>query len=108
MSEPIFKVEGREPIVVDNRLTKAEIKQALDEIERLSLKKWPNADASVEGIRNTNYEWHRQKIPRQRFRTIFKIDRSLMKIVIIAILLRTQDTYDETVRKLYMEDKGET
>lgn len=105
MTEPVFTIEGREPVVVDRRLTKAEIKLALDEIERLSFKKWPNAHISVEGIRSTNYEWHRQKIPGHRFRTIFQINRSLMKIIIIAILVRTDSTYDETVRKLYLEAK---
>jgi hypothetical protein len=105
MSEAYYEVLGREPLMVDNRLTKANIKQALDEIERLSFLRMPNADWTVSPIKVTNSEWYRQKIEGEVFRTIFEIDFHRKQLVIIAILMRDNDTYEVTVRRLYEQSK---
>jgi hypothetical protein len=103
MNEPVFKII-QEETVVDRRLSKEEIRLALQEIKRLSFMEWPNADATVLPIEITNNEWHRQKIPGERFRSIFKIVRESREITLLAILVRDKDTYAVVVKRLYIEE----
>lgn len=65
---------------------------------------WPNTDWTVAAIEITNREWHRQKLPGERFRTIFRIHREQKEIIVIAIVERDENTYAKVVRRLYLNE----
>lgn len=99
MSEQGFTVDISET-VIDTRLSKEEISQVLDEVHRIAQLEFPNTDWSVESIRLTNDEWHRQKIPGERWRNIVVIQQVGKTIIVHAILVRDGNTY-KLVEQLY-------
>jgi hypothetical protein len=105
MTEPIFKIHT-EDALIDKRLSEDEIKQALKELERLSLLEVPAADWTVEPIKRTNKEWYRQKLPGENWRNILVFKINDKTITLKAILLRDNNTY-RIARKLYLAEEDE-
>lgn len=99
MSEQGFTVDISET-VIDTRLSKEEISQALDEVHRIAQLDFPNTDWSVQAIKVTNDEWHRQKILGERWRNIVVIRQVGKTIIVHAILVRDDNTY-KIVEQLY-------
>ncbi len=107
-NEPIFELDLTK-VTVDKRLNEAEIKQAIREVKRIAKLRVPKADWTVDSIDNTNRDWHRQKLPGERWRNIiiFEIDEDQKRITLRAILVRDNSTY-AIVRRLYLaEDENE-
>lgn len=100
-NDPKFRVITQDT-VIDKRLTIAELKQALGEVERIAALEWPQVDWTVSPIHLTHGEWHRQKVVGEQFRTILRIDRETREIIVIAVLVRDDDTYERVVRRLYL------
>lgn len=105
MSEQGFAVDTSET-VIDTRLSKEEISQALDEVHRISQLDFPITDWSVESIKVTNNEWHRQKIPGERWRSVLVIQQVGKTIIVHAILARDDNTY-KVVERLYEAAQSE-
>jgi hypothetical protein len=103
LDEPLFKIEFAD-VRIDRRLSNAEIEKALAEIEHLSFIPIPLSDWTIAPIDSTNREWHRQKLPDERFRSILKIDMKRKVIFVRAILVREDNTYSTIVRKFYLDE----
>ena len=105
MTQPHFKIDI-EDALVDKRLSEDEVKEALRELERLSLLQVPYADWTIKPIGVTNEEWHRQKLPGKNWRNILVIKINDKTITLKAILFRDNNTY-RIVRKLYLAEDDE-
>lgn len=94
--------------IKSQRLTRDELAFMIQEFERIAQLEWPEADYSMEPIRQTGSRWYRQKPLRDNIiypiRNIINIDRRKQQIELVAILRKTDTTYD-TAQKIWEDQE---